>query len=145
MIISHAWKDTLRKPERRFPNVPLSLPTGTNRFQHYNHIQGRVPARRQLYNARAARANRNKSREKLNLFGTSAELIQLRGGDGDGVWGGGVRLGSFLLEFDVFKAAQQPPIKALARLKREGKEHRVKKQTSWPISLERGIKNCCSQ
>lgn len=35
-----------------FPTSPRSLPTGTNRFQHYNHIPGRVPARRQLYNTR---------------------------------------------------------------------------------------------
>lgn len=50
---------------------------------------------------KAAPANRNKSQEKLNLFGTSAELIQLRVGEGVGGGRGAVKL--ILLEFDALK------------------------------------------
>lgn len=50
---SHAWKDTLRKRQRSFPqrsSIPFQLVPIA--FQHCNHIQGRVWARRQLYNTR---------------------------------------------------------------------------------------------
>lgn len=52
---------------------------------------------------KAAAANRNKSREKLNLFGTSAELIQLR--VGEGVGGGRVAVKLISLESDVFESS----------------------------------------
>lgn len=44
------------------------LTTGTNLLEQCNHMQGCARHREQLYNTMSARANRNKSHEKLSVW-----------------------------------------------------------------------------